>query len=75
MFVRPRRSMRRLRKQKDFEVSIDFNCQSVVNPIADVSKFLPTAGNNYASFEDAELEQDLQPICLQHGELLKNRRS
>ena len=38
-----------LRKQKDFDVSIDFNCQAVVNPIADVSKFLPTAGNNYAS--------------------------
>ncbi|MCY4590395.1 MAG: ABC transporter substrate-binding protein [Alphaproteobacteria bacterium] len=46
-----------LRKQKDFDVSIDFNCQSIVNPIADVSKFLPTAGNNYASFEDAELEK------------------
>ncbi len=46
-----------LRKQKDFQVSIDFNCQSVVNPIADISKFLPSAGNNYASFEDAELEQ------------------
>ncbi len=45
-----------LRQQKDFDVSIDFNCQSIVNPIADVSKFLPTAGNNYASFEDAELE-------------------
>jgi peptide/nickel transport system substrate-binding protein len=46
-----------LRKKKDFDVSIDFNCQSVVNPIADVSKFLPSAGNNYASFEDAELEK------------------
>ncbi|MBM84989.1 MAG: hypothetical protein CMM47_03080 [Rhodospirillaceae bacterium] len=46
-----------LRKQKDFDVSIDFNCQSIVNPIADVSKFLPTAGNNYASFSDSELEK------------------
>jgi peptide/nickel transport system substrate-binding protein len=46
-----------LRKQKNFDVSIDFNCQSVVNPIADVSKFLPSAGNNYASFKDAKLEE------------------
>ena len=45
-----------LRKQKDFDVSIDFNCQAVVNPIADVSKFLPTAGNNYAVFKDEKLE-------------------
>ena len=37
-------------------VSVDFNCQSIVNPIADVSKFLPSAGNNYANFEDAKLE-------------------
>ena len=36
-----------LRDKKDFDVSIDFNCQSVVNPIADVSKFLGSAGNNY----------------------------
>jgi peptide/nickel transport system substrate-binding protein len=45
-----------LRKKGDFDVSIDFNCQAVVNPIADISKFLPTAGNNYANFADAELE-------------------
>ena len=45
-----------LRKKKDFDVSVDFNCQSIVNPIADVSKFLPSAGNNYANFEDAKLE-------------------
>jgi peptide/nickel transport system substrate-binding protein len=38
-----------LRKTKDFDISVDFNCQSVVNPLADVSKFLPSAGNNYAS--------------------------
>jgi len=45
-----------LRKQKDFEVSLDFNCQAVVNPIADISKFLPSGGANYAEFEDQELE-------------------
>ena len=46
-----------LRKSGDFDVSIDFNCQSVINPIADVSKYLPSAGNNYARFEDAEIEE------------------
>jgi peptide/nickel transport system substrate-binding protein len=41
-----------LRKKKDFDVSIDFNCQSVVNPIADISKFLGGAGNNYSQGGD-----------------------
>ena len=45
-----------LRKSKDFDVSIDFNCQSVINPIADVTKFLGSAGNNYGSYEDQVLE-------------------
>lgn len=45
-----------LRKKKDFDVSLDFNCQAVVNPIADITKFLGSAGNNYGSFEDPELE-------------------
>ena len=46
-----------LQKQKNFDVSLDFNCQAVVNPIADISKFLPSGGANYSNFEDAELEQ------------------
>ena len=46
-----------LRKKKDFDVSMDFNCQSVINPIADISKFLGSAGNNYAVFKDQALEE------------------
>ncbi len=46
-----------LRKQYTFDISIDFNCQSVINPIADVSKFIPSSGNNYTQGEDAELEK------------------
>ena len=46
-----------LRKKKTFDVSMDFNCQSVINPIADVSKFLGSAGNNYASYDDPVLEK------------------
>ena len=47
----------KLRKKFDFDVSIDFNCQSVINPIADVSKFLGSAGNNYGGYEDEVLEK------------------
>jgi len=39
----------------NFDVTMDFNCQSIVNPLADTSKFLPTAGDQYGKFEDAEL--------------------
>jgi len=46
-----------LRKKKDFDVSIDFNCQAVINPIVDITKFLGSAGNNYGQYADAELEK------------------
>ena len=45
-----------LRKTKDFDVAMDFNCQSVVNPLADVSKFLPSGGSNYGNYEDPIME-------------------
>jgi len=45
-----------LRKKKDFDVSIDFNCQSVINPIVDITKLLGSAGNNYGNYEDQPLE-------------------
>jgi peptide/nickel transport system substrate-binding protein len=47
----------KLRKSSDFDVSIDFNCQSVVNPIADVTKYLGSAGNNYGGYKDEKLEE------------------
>jgi peptide/nickel transport system substrate-binding protein len=46
-----------LRKSHEYDVSIDFNCQSIVNPIADVSKFVCSAGNNYSQCKDDKLEQ------------------
>jgi peptide/nickel transport system substrate-binding protein len=39
----------------NFDVTMDFNCQSIVNPLADTSKFLPDAGDQYGKFEDPEL--------------------
>ena len=44
-----------LRKTHEFDVSIDFNCQSVINPIADVSFFVPGGSQNHSGVEDADL--------------------
>ena len=48
-----------LRKKKNFDVSIDFNCQSVINPLVDVSKFISDdrAGNQYAEYQDRQLDK------------------
>ncbi|MBF2760910.1 MAG: hypothetical protein ISN28_11710 [Ectothiorhodospiraceae bacterium AqS1] len=46
-----------LRNSYDFDVSIDFNCQSVINPIADVTKFLGSSGSNYGQYDDPVLEK------------------
>jgi peptide/nickel transport system substrate-binding protein len=48
-----------LRKKKDFDVSLDFNCQSVINPLADVSKYISDdkSGNNYANYQDREADK------------------
>ncbi len=53
-----------LRKKKDFDVSMDFNCQSVVNPLLDVSKFQSDtiAGNQYASYQDPVLDEMFQKM-------------
>jgi len=40
------------RKTKDFDVTIAFNCQSVINPTIDTSKWVRGAGNNYSYHED-----------------------
>ena len=48
-----------LRKKKEYDVSLDFNCQSVVNPLVDVSKFISDdrAGNNYGSYQDRDVDE------------------
>ena len=47
-----------LRKKKDYDVSLDFNCQSVVNPLVDVSKFISDdrSGNNYGNYHDRDID-------------------
>ena len=62
-----------LRKSKDFDVSMDFNCQSVVNPLVDVSKFLGSAGNNYGQYKDPLME-DLYDKMNREGDPKKVRQ-
>ncbi len=45
-----------LRKKKDFDVSLDFNCQSTINPIADITKFLGSSTDSYGGYQDQALE-------------------
>jgi len=41
-----------LRKTYEHDASIDFNCQSVINPIADVSFFIPGGGSNHSGYDN-----------------------
>jgi len=47
------------RKKKSYEVAIDFNCQSVVNPLVDAAKWISSdkTGNNYSSAIDRTLDK------------------
>ena len=48
-----------VRKKHDFDVTIYFNCQSIVNPLADVSGYISddVAGNNYAGYQDRTMDK------------------
>ena len=41
-------------RSNSFDVTVDFNCQGLVNPVMDVGKFLPHAvyTENYGNYED-----------------------
>jgi peptide/nickel transport system substrate-binding protein len=55
-----------------FDVTMDFNCQSVVNPVMDVSKFLPHSvySENYGNYEDPK-EVKLYDAMLHETDLKK----
>jgi len=57
-----------------FDLTIDFNCQGVVNPPLDVSKFLPHSvyTENYGNYEDQK-EIDLYQQMLQETDFAKQR--
>jgi peptide/nickel transport system substrate-binding protein len=42
-------------REGKFDVAVEFNCQSIVNPLVDVSRFRPDAGDQYGKFKDDEL--------------------
>jgi peptide/nickel transport system substrate-binding protein len=41
----------------DYQVTMDFNCQAVVNPTVDVSKYISTSSANYADYKDPMLDK------------------
>jgi len=47
-----------LRKKKDGDINMSLNCQSVINPLIDVSKWQSSdiAGNNYANYIDRTMD-------------------
>lgn len=42
----------RRRKKRHFDVRIDCNCRSLVNPLSDVAKFVRSSGDTRAGFKD-----------------------
>jgi len=44
-----------LRNKEKFEAITDANCQSIVNPLSDVAKYLPGAPNNRSYYKDPEI--------------------
>ncbi|MBX6368331.1 MAG: ABC transporter substrate-binding protein [Rhodospirillales bacterium] len=58
----------------DFDVTVEFNCQSVVNPLLDVAKFLPHTvyTENYGNYEDQK-EIDLYNRMLAETDEAKQR--
>ncbi len=49
-----------LRQTRDFDVAIDFNAQTIVNPTTDVSKWICSDGNvanNYSNCKDAKADE------------------
>jgi peptide/nickel transport system substrate-binding protein len=62
-------------RQGNFDVGVTGNCQSVVNPLLDVQRYLPGSvyAANYANFDDPE-EVDLYDKMLREADPAKQRR-
>lgn len=63
-----------LRRKKDFDVALNFNCQAVVNPLLDVAAFLSDdkTSNQYGSYKDRELDK-LYDAMNQSGDVKEQR--
>ncbi len=60
-------------KSGTFDVGLEFNCQSVVNPLADVAKFRPDAGDQYSKIEGKDLIK-LHDAMNQTGDVAEQRK-
>jgi peptide/nickel transport system substrate-binding protein len=51
-------------RSHDFDVTMDFNCQSVVNPLLDIGKFLSqdTGNESYGGYIDREVDKMFQAM-------------
>jgi peptide/nickel transport system substrate-binding protein len=54
-----------LTSKRDFDVTVEFNCQANVNPIADTSKYLSVSmsDQNYGGYEDATINDVYQKLA------------
>ncbi|HKF74157.1 MAG TPA: ABC transporter substrate-binding protein [Stellaceae bacterium] len=61
-------------RNNDFDVTVDFNCQGVVNPLLDVGKYLPHTvyTENYGNYEDQK-EIDMYQAMLHEADASKVR--
>src|SRR5262249_21214657 len=57
-----------------FDVTVDFNCQGVVNPLMDIGKFLPHSvyAENYGGYDDQK-EIELYQAILHETDATKQR--
>jgi peptide/nickel transport system substrate-binding protein len=56
-----------------FDVTVEFNCQSIVNPLSDTSKFRDDAGDQYGKFKDPELLK-MHDAMNRTGDVAEQRR-
>jgi peptide/nickel transport system substrate-binding protein len=54
-------------KGQEYDVSLDFNCQAVVNPIVDITKFLSNdrSGSQYGRYQDKALDAIYDKIVVE----------
>ncbi|MCH9051222.1 MAG: ABC transporter substrate-binding protein [Proteobacteria bacterium] len=58
-WVQPKGAFFNTLRSGEFDVSIDYNCQAIVNPLLFVAKFISDdrTGNNNANYQDRELDK------------------
>ena len=61
-------------RNNTFDVTVDFNCQGLVNPLLDIGKFLPHSvyTENYGNYEDQK-DIDLYQAMLHETDPAKQR--